>query len=36
MKKHCRDDVGIYCSELEAFHQYMGDRIEDTDVHCIE
>ena len=30
------DDVGIYCSELEAFHQYMGDRIEDKGVYCPE
>ena len=36
MKKHCRDDVGMFFSELEAFEPYMGNRIEDTDVHCIE
>ena len=30
------NDVGMFFSELEAFEPYMGNWIEDTDVHCIE
>ena len=30
------NDVGMFFSELEAFEPYMGNWIENTDVHCPE